>query len=59
MDIEKAAAAIRRARMETKDAVMHDVLRVMEQLVHEVSIARSETALLQLRVEDLETKEGR
>lgn len=54
MDIEKAASILRKARLETKDPTLHEVFKVLTEVVHEVSIARSENALLTLRVEALE-----
>ena len=54
MDIEKASALLRKARLETKDPVLGDIFKMLTELVHEVSIARSEVALLTLRVESLE-----
>ena len=55
MDVKKTVEALIKARLETKDATMHEVFKVIIQLVHEISIARSENALLTLRVEELET----
>lgn len=57
MDIEKASALLRRARMESKDPTLSDVFKLLTELVHEVSIARSEIGLLTLRVEALENHE--
>ena len=54
MDIEKATTLLRRARLETKDPTMSEVFKLLTELVHEVSIVRSEVALLTLRVENLE-----
>ena len=41
-----------------KDAEKHEVLKVLIEMAHEVSIARSEIALLTLRVERLENSES-
>lgn len=56
MDIEKTLAIVRRARLAQKDADLHSVLKIVEVLVHEVSIARGEIGLLELRVGELEDK---
>lgn len=54
MDIEKASVLLRKARMETKDPTLSEVFKLLIEMVHEVSIGRSENALLALRVEELE-----
>lgn len=54
MDVEKLTNLFRKARLETKDATTSEVFKALVELIHEVSIARSEIALLTLRVETLE-----
>lgn len=54
MNIEQASALLRKARMETRDATTSEVYKLLTEMVHELSIARSEIALLTLRVEALE-----
>lgn len=56
MDLEKATNTFRKARLETKDPIMSEVFKLLTELAHEVNIARSEVALLTLRVEELEVK---
>lgn len=56
MDTEKATNLLRRARMESKDATFSELCKMLTELVHEASIARSEIALLLLRVEALEER---
>ena len=54
MDIELAVKALTRARLETKDATLHEAWKALIWMAHELSIARSEIALLTMRVEELE-----
>lgn len=56
MNIERAVKVISRARQATADPNLHEVLKVLVEMVHEISIARSEAALLALRVEELEAR---
>lgn len=58
MDIEKAINIIKKSRLGSKDPELHEVFQVITWLIHEVSIARSENALLTQRVEDLEADIG-
>lgn len=54
MNIEKAVLLLNRAKMETKDATTSEVYKLIIEMVHELSIARSEIALLTIRLENLE-----
>lgn len=54
MDIKKSVDLLKRARMETSDATMHQVFRMLTELVNEVSLARAEVWLIQIRLEELE-----
>lgn len=54
MDIERIVKVLTRARLAETDANRHEVYKVLVELAHELSIARSEIALLTLRVEALE-----
>lgn len=56
MDVEKATEILRKARLEAKDPTMHEVFKLLTIVVHELSMARSENALLTLRVESLEDR---
>lgn len=57
MDPEKATALLRKARMETQNPTLSEIFKMLTELVHEVSIARSEIALLTIRVEELEPRQ--
>ena len=54
MDIEKAAKILTRARQLQKDPEMHDVIKIITELVFEFGATRSAVGLLELRIEQLE-----
>jgi hypothetical protein len=56
VDVEKASALLRKARLEAKEPTLSEVFKLLTEMAHELSIARSEIALLTLRVEELESK---
>lgn len=54
MDVEKIVKILNRARQATSDPNLHDVFKVLVEMVHELSIAEGKIGLLEMRVEELE-----